>query len=143
MEQPQYNLLHRTRVEGDVLPVSEQNGIGLVVWSPLASGLLTGKYDEGVPEDSRIATQSWLKRSHLRDNPVEAVRKLKPIADGLGVTRAQLAIAWTLRQPGVSSAITGATKVSQLEDTLAALKITLDDETLRRIDETIGGVEID
>ncbi|HML20700.1 MAG TPA: aldo/keto reductase [Aggregatilinea sp.] len=143
VEQPQYNILHRARIENEILPVTEPNGIGLVVWSPLASGVLTGKYDDGVPEGSRIANEAWLRRTHLRDNPIEAVRKLKPIADDLGVTRAQLAIAWTLRQPGVSSAITGATKVSQLDDTLAALKITLDDETLRRIDETIGGVEID
>lgn len=143
VEQPQYNILHRTRVENDVLPVTGANGIGLVVWSPLASGLLTGKYDEGVPEDSRIASEAWLRRSHLQDSPVDVVRKLKPLADDLGVTRAQLAIAWTLRQPGVSSAITGATKVKQLEDTLAALNIELDDETLNRIDAVVQGVEIE
>ncbi len=142
VEQPQYNLLHRRRIEDEILPLAERNGIGLVVWSPLASGLLTGKYDDGIPEDSRLAQEAWLRRTHGRQDPVEAVRKLKPIADELGVTRAQLAIAWTLRQPGVSSAITGATRVSQLEETLKALDVTLDEDVLSRIDAIVSGVEI-
>lgn len=133
-EQPQYNLLVRKKVEDDVLPVTEPNGIGLVVWSPLASGMLTGKYDEGIPEDSRVARFDWLRNDIYKQDIVRAVAALKPVADDLGVTRAQLAIAWTLRQPGVSSSITGATKVQQLHDTLKAIDIALDEDVLKRID---------
>jgi len=142
VEQPHYNMLHRDRVESEILPVTEPNGIGLVVWSPLASGVLTGKYDDAVPDDSRLARFDWLRSSHYREEVIETVRRLKPIADALGVTRAQLAIAWTLRQPGVSSAITGATRPQQLDDTLKAIEIELDDETLRRIDDVIAAVRI-
>ena len=108
VEQPQYNLLHRQRVEETIIPLAEEEGIGLVVWSPLASGLLTGKYDDAAPEDSRLAQKDWLAQNLLKDDLREAVRQLKPVADDLGVTRAQLAIAWTLHQPAVASAITGA-----------------------------------
>ncbi len=142
VEQPHYNMLHRDRVESEILPVTEPNGIGLVVWSPLASGVLTGKYDDAVPDDSRLARFDWLRSSHYREEVIETVRRLKPIADELGVSRAQLAIAWTLRQPGVSSAITGATRPQQLDDTLKAIEIELDDETLRRIDDVIAAVRI-
>ncbi len=141
-EQPQYSMLVRKKVEDDVLPVSEPNGMGLVVWSPLASGMLTGKYDDGIPEDSRLARLEWLRNNIYKDEVVAAVAKLKPIADELGVTRAQMAIAWTLRQPGVSSAITGATRVSQLEDTLKAIEISLDADVLQRIDEVLAPIAI-
>lgn len=140
VEQPQYNLLVRHKVEQDVLPVAERNGLGLVVWSPLASGLLTGKYDEALPDDSRLARIDWLRDQWYKQESIAAIRALKPIADGLGLTRAQLAIAWTLRQPGVSSAITGATKPAQLEETLKAVNVTLDAETLARIDEIFAPV---
>lgn len=140
VEQPQYNLLVRHKVEQDVLPVAERNGLGLVVWSPLASGLLTGKYDEALPDDSRLARIDWLRDNWYKGEMIAAVRALKPIADGLGLTRAQLAIAWTLRQPGVSSAITGATKPAQLEETLKAVNVTLDAETLARVDEIFAPV---
>ena len=142
VEQPHYNMLHRDRVESDILPVTEPNGIGLVVWSPLASGVLTGKYDDALPDDSRLARFDWLRSDLYREDVIGTVRRLKPIADALGVTRAQLAIAWTLRQPGVSSAITGATRPEQLDDTLKAIEIALDDETLRRIDDVIAAVRI-
>ncbi|NDJ78570.1 MAG: aldo/keto reductase [Chloroflexi bacterium] len=138
VEQPQYNMLVRERVETDILPLTVPNGIGLVVWSPLASGLLTGKYDDALPEDSRLARLDWLRNSVMREDALQATRNLEPIADELGVTRAQLAIAWTLRQPGVSSAITGATKVRQLEETLQAIEIELDDPILTRIDEALA-----
>jgi aryl-alcohol dehydrogenase-like predicted oxidoreductase len=111
-----------------------------VVFSPLASGILTGKYDAGIPEDSRLARIEWLRNAIYREEAIEAVRKLKAVADDLGVTRAQLAIAWTLRQPGVSSAITGATKARQLEETLKAIDIILDDDVVARIDGIIGTV---
>jgi len=135
VEQPQYNLIHRRRVEETILPLAEEEGLGLVVWSPLASGLLTGKYDNGVPENSRLAQKSWLAEGLLKEEWLDAVRQLKTIADELGVTRAQLAIAWTLRQPAVSSAITGATRRAQLEETLKATEIRLDADVLERIDE--------
>ena len=140
VEQPQYNLLVRHKVEQDVLPVAERHGLGLVVWSPLASGLLTGKYDEALPDDSRLARIDWLRDHWYKQESIAAIRALKPIADGLGLTRAQLAIAWTLRQPAVSSAITGATKPAQLEETLKAVDVTLDAETLARIDEIFAPV---
>lgn len=135
VEQPQYNLNHRQRVEETILPLAEEEGIGLVVWSPLGGGLLTGKYDGGLPEDSRLARNESMAQSMLREDVLDAVRQLKPIADELGVTRAQLAIAWVLRQPGVSSAITGATKISQLEDTLKAVELDLDESVLEHLDE--------
>jgi voltage-dependent potassium channel beta subunit len=140
VEQPQYNLLVRRKVEQDVLPVAERHGMGLVVWSPLASGLLTGKYDEALPEDSRLARIDWLRDNWYKGEMIAAVRALKPVADALGLTRAQLAIAWTLRQPGVSSAITGATRPAQLEETLKAVDVTLDAETLARIDQIFAPV---
>jgi voltage-dependent potassium channel beta subunit len=140
VEQPQYNMLVRKKVEDDVLPVTAPQGMGLVVWSPLASGLLTGKYDEAIPEDSRLARIDWLRNAIYKEEVISAVRNLKPVADNLGVTRAQLAIAWTLRQPGVSSAITGATKVKQLEDTLKAITIELSEDVLQKIDAALAPV---
>jgi voltage-dependent potassium channel beta subunit len=136
VEQPQYNLLVRDKVEQDVLPVTEANGMGLVVWSPLASGVLTGKYDDSVPEDSRLARLDWLREGFMngKENPIPKVKALKAVADRLGVSRAQLALAWTLRKPGVSSAITGATRASQLDDNLKALEIRLDADSLTEID---------
>ena len=139
-EQPNYSMLVRNEVEDDVLPLTEPNGIGLVVFSPLASGILTGKYDDGIPADSRMARLDWLRNAIFRDEAVTAVKLLKSVADELGVTRAQLAIAWTLRQQGVSSAITGATRVTQLEETLKAIDITLDDDVLARLDEIVKPV---
>ncbi len=140
VEQPQYNLLVRRKVEQDVLPIAERHGMGLVVWSPLASGLLTGKYDDALPEDSRLARIDWLRDNWYKGELIAAVRALKPVADALGLTRAQLAIAWTLRQPGISSAITGATRPAQLEETLKAVDVTLDAETLARINQIFAPV---
>ena len=107
----------------------------VVILAPLAIGLLTGKYDYATLEDSCLAQKDWLAQNLLKDDLRDAVRQLKPIANDLGVTRAQLAIAWTLHQPAVSSAITGATKISQLEDTLKAVEIELDEDVLEHIDE--------
>ncbi|HEX3049074.1 MAG TPA: aldo/keto reductase family protein [Aggregatilineaceae bacterium] len=135
VEQPQYNLLHRKRVEETIIPLVEAEGVGLVVWSPLGSGLLTGKYDDALPQDSRLARLDWLRNAWMQEQALDAVRALKPVADELGVTRAQLAIAWTLRQPAVSSAITGATKVKQLEETLRAVEVELSDDVLEAIDD--------
>lgn len=140
VEQPQYNLLHRERVEETIIPLAEDEGIGLVVWSPLASGLLTGKYDGAPPDDSRLANIDWLGDQLLKQGLVDAIRQLKPVADDLGISRAQLAIAWTLRQPAVSSAITGATKPEQIKETLKAVEVELDDDVLDQIDEIFSVV---
>lgn len=137
-EQPHYSMLWRDKVEGDILPTTEPGGMGLVVWSPLESGMLTGKYDDGLPEDSRLARLGWLQERVYVEEKRQIVRNLKPIADSLGVTRSQLAIAWTLRQSGVSSAITGATQVAQLEDTLKSVEVNLTDEILDQIDAVLA-----
>jgi voltage-dependent potassium channel beta subunit len=133
-EQPQYSMLYRERVEQQILPVTEPKGIGLVVFSPLAMGMLTGKYDDGIPAGTRFADNEGFRKSFLNDANVAKVKALKGVADDLGVTRAQLALAWVLRQSGVSSVITGATKVEQLLDNLAAGDLELDAATLERID---------
>jgi len=137
-EQPQYSMLHRRRVEETLLPVTRSRGIGLVPWSPLAMGMLTGKYDDGVPEDSRFGKEDWAKDRYMTEENVEKVRQLKPIADDLGITRAQLALAWVLRDEGVSSVITGATKPSQVEDNAAAADVELSDEAVEQINNIIG-----
>lgn len=138
VEQPQYSMVFREDFETDVLPVTSANGMGTVLWSPLAQGLLTGKYDDGLPDDSRFARETWAKDRFLNDENVQRVKALKPIADELGVTRSQLALAWTLRHPGVSSAIIGATKVSQLEDNVKAAELTLSAEVIERIEQALG-----
>lgn len=139
VEQPQYSMLYRERVEERILPVSEPKGIGLVVWSPLAMGMLTGKYDDGVPEGSRFAENDTFAKRFLTDANRHKVLALKVVADDLGVTRAQLALAWVLRQPGVSSVITGATKVRQIEDNLGAAELELDAAARTRIEEILAG----
>jgi len=133
-DQPQYSLLFRQRVEHEILPLAQPAGIGLVPYSPLAYGLLTGKYDDGIPDDSRFAKETWSKDRMLTAEAVERVMRLKPIADRLGLTRAQVALAWLLRQPGVSSVITGATKISQIEENAQAADITLAPDVLADID---------
>lgn len=136
-EQPQYSMLHRERIEEHVLPVTERKGIGLVVWSPLAGGMLTGKYDEGIPEGSRFSEIDSMAKQWVTEANQGRVRKLQPIAEELGVTRAQLALAWVLRQQGVSSVITGATKVSQLEDNLGAAELEIPESVLARIEDIL------
>jgi voltage-dependent potassium channel beta subunit len=137
-DQPQYSMLFRERVEKQILPLTEPAGIGLVPWSPLAYGMLTGKYDDGVPEDSRFAREDWAKERMMTPENVEKVRRLKPIAEQLGISRAQLALAWLLRQPGVSSVITSATKVSQVEDNVGAASVTLSDDVIAEIDNILA-----
>lgn len=137
VEQPQYSMLYRERVEGRILPVTEPKGIGLAVFSPLAMGMLTGKYDEGVPEGSRFADNDVFAARFLTDDNRRRVLALKEVADDLGVSRAQLALAWVLRLPGVSSVITGATRVAQVEENLGAAELALDEATLARVDEIL------
>ncbi|GAP64397.1 hypothetical protein ARMA_2820 [Ardenticatena maritima] len=138
VEQPQYSMLWRENVEKHLLPVVEPRGIGLVVWSPLAMGMLTGKYDEGIPADSRFAREPWAAERYLTEENREKVRRLKRIADELGITRAQLALAWVLRLNAVSSVITGATKVSQVEDNARAADVVLTDDVLAEIEAILG-----
>ena len=144
VEQPQYHLFHRQRVEQEYARLYEDTGLGLTTWSPLASGLLTGKYAGGVPEGSRGALQTM---AFLRDgltHPAKnaAVAKLAPIAAELGGSLAQLALAWVARNPRVSSVITGASKVAQLQSNLGALALVgkLTPEVLARIDALTQGL---
>lgn len=137
-EQPEYSMLRRNRVEEHILPVTTAKGIGLVVWSPLAQGLLTGKYDDGVPEGTRFANFEQFKERFLTDENVAKVRALKAVADELGITRAQLALAWVLREPGVASVITGATRVDQLEDNVRAAEVELSAEVLAKIEDVLA-----
>jgi voltage-dependent potassium channel beta subunit len=138
MEQPQYHLFHRTRVEQEYARLYEDIGLGLTTWSPLASGLLTGKYKDGIPPGSRGTVENY---AFLRDgltNPAKnaAVAQLQPVADELGCTLAQLAIAWAAKNPRVSTVITGASRVEQLRQNLGALDVLnkLTPEVLARID---------
>jgi voltage-dependent potassium channel beta subunit len=134
VEQPGYNLLRRDRVETEVLPVAAANGIGLTTFSPLASGLLTGKYDEGIPEGSRMSRNQRMQE-RFTDATREQVIQLRPIADGLGITRAQLALAWILRHAAVSSVITGATQVAHVESNVEAADVELSAEVIERINK--------
>lgn len=136
VEQPQYNLLVRDRFENDVMPAARELGMGTVVWSPLSSGVLTGRYDEGVPKGSRLDRIEWLRDAILTDEVLARVKKLKAIADDLGVSRAQLALAWAAMQPGVSSVILGASRMKQLKENLGALELLDDiDEVRGELDE--------
>jgi 1-deoxyxylulose-5-phosphate synthase len=143
--QPQYSLLYR-EPEREVIPICAENGISQIVWSPLAQGILTGKYlpGEPPPADTRATSDSmggFIQR-WLRDDVLEAVQRLRPIADGLGITLPQLALAWVLREPNVAAAIVGATRPEQVEQNAAASGVELDESTLAAIDEALTGVPV-
>lgn len=142
MEQPQYNMFTRSNMEKDLLPAFRELGYGTTIWSPLASGLLTGKYNNGVPDDSRVATKGfeWLKESVLVPEKIEKVRQLQPIAADLGGSIAQLALAWCLKNPNVSTVITGASRPQQVTENMKALELVdkLTDEVMAKIDEILG-----
>lgn len=128
MEQPQYNMFVREKVEKEFKPLYEKYGLGLTTWSPLASGVLTGKYNEGIPEDSRLAKFKGLKDEFekgglLSQENIEKVKKLTKIANDLGATMAQLAIAWLLKNPNVSTVITGASRAEQVKENVKAAEI--------------------
>jgi len=125
MEQPQYNMFERNKMEMDYLPVFQNVGLGTTIWSPLAAGFLTGKYNEGIPEDSRLSITGfeWLKDRWLQDEKLKKVKKLTELAKKLNVSLAALAIAWTIKNPHVTTAILGATKIEQLEENLKALDV--------------------
>jgi aryl-alcohol dehydrogenase-like predicted oxidoreductase len=138
--QPEYSMLWR-KPEGEVFTICRNNGIGQIVWSPLAQGALTGKYAPGQPPPAgtRAAGRDSQWMGRFRDDSVlEAVQRLRPIAGRLGLTMAQLALAWVLREPIVASAIVGASRPEQLDDNAGASGVRLDDETLVAIDEALG-----
>lgn len=125
MEQPQYNLFERDKIEKEFLEIYKNVGLGTTTWSPLASGLLTGKYNDAVPKGSRFALEGfdWLKEKWVMEEKLKKVRKLTELATKLGVSTASLSIAWCIKNPNVSTAILGATKKSQLLDNLKALEV--------------------
>lgn len=138
MEQPQYHLLARRRVEVEYARLFADYGYGATTWSPLASGLLTGKYNNGIPADSRgsVKGYEWLKDQLTDEKALARVRALQPIADELGVTLAQLALAWCVKNPNVSSVITGASRVGQVRENMKAIDVVakLTPEIMARID---------
>ncbi len=140
-EQPEYNLLRRMRVEFEYARLYDDLGIGLTTWSPLASGALTGKYVDGVPDDSRAALPGyeWLRGMVTDTRTNERVRELAKVADDLGCTLAQLAIAWCTKNPHVSSVITGASRASQVRENMAALEVAerLDADVMARIEQAV------
>jgi voltage-dependent potassium channel beta subunit len=125
VEQPQYNMFERFKMEQDYLPVFKNKGLGTTIWSPLAAGFLTGKYNNGIPADSRLAIEGfdWLKERWLQEAKLAKVKQLGALADTLGVSLASLAIAWTIKNPHVTTAILGATKAEQLTENLKALDV--------------------
>ena len=125
MEQSQYNLFERNKIENEFSEIYKNVGLGTTIWSPLASGLLTGKYNDGVPKGSRFALEGfdWLKERWIIDEKIKKVKKLSDLATKLGVSTASLSIAWCIKNPNVSTAILGATKKAQLLDNLKALDV--------------------
>lgn len=142
VEQPEYNLFKRQKMEVDYYTIFENVGMGTTIWSPLASGLLTGKYNDGVPEGSRLALEGfeWLKDRTLSDEKIGHVRNLGNLAKELGTSLATLSIAWCIRNNNVTTAILGATKEEQLLENLKALDVLplLTDEVMTKIDEIMG-----
>lgn len=132
VEQPQYNLLVREKFETDVRPKAQEHGMGLVTWSPLASGMLTGKYDNGIA-DGRLSRIDWLRETLYTDKNIQRVRNFKGLADELGCSRSQLALAWLAAQEGLTSVILGATNIEQLQENLGALKVTMTPEINQKI----------
>ncbi len=124
MEQPQYNLFERNKIEKDYLEVFKNVGLGTTIWSPLAAGLLTGKYNNGIPEGSRLGMEGfdWLKERWVMQEKIEKVKQLQLLANELGCSLPALSIAWCIKNPNVTTAILGATKKEQLIDNLTALK---------------------
>jgi len=145
MEQPQYNMFVREKIEKEYLPLFDEFGLGTTIWSPLSSGILTGKYNDGIPENTRVTLKGyeWLKDRIESDEgrqQIEIVKKLTPVAEKLGGTMAQLALAWCLKNKNVSTVITGATKIEQLNDNLGALDLVekLTPEIMTHIDNILG-----
>jgi aryl-alcohol dehydrogenase-like predicted oxidoreductase len=141
VEQPKYNMMNRSHVENDLAPLCQEFGIGLTTFSPLNYGILSGKYNEGIPSGSRATLKetAWLQE-RITPDAIEMVRELTKIASDLGATTAQLAIAWVLRRKEISSVITGATRLEQLDENLGCIDLEnkLNDEVLDAIDRIFG-----
>ncbi|MCL2447350.1 MAG: aldo/keto reductase [Polyangiaceae bacterium] len=142
MEQPQYNLFVRDRVEREYLPLYEKLGLGTTVWSPLASGVLSGKYNDGIPKGTRLdlPDMAWLKEHVLGPGQLDVTRRLGELATEIGCSTAQLAIAWCLANPHVSTVITGATRRAQVTENLGAIDVAqrLTGDVLARIDAMVA-----
>ena len=143
MEQPQYHMLHRDRVEREYARLYGDIGLGLTTWSPLASGLLSGKYNDGIPSDSRaqLPGYEWLRAELTDPKKLAIVRALQPIASDLGGTMSQLALAWCVKNPNVSTVITGASRATQVRENMKALDLVprLTDEIMGRINAVLAG----
>jgi voltage-dependent potassium channel beta subunit len=144
MEQPQYNMFHRERVEGEYIRLYKEIGLGTTIWSPLASGLLTGKYNQGIPEGTRATLEGyeWLKKrfeSERAKGQIEKVRQLVPIAEELDCSLAQLALAWCLKNPNVSTVITGASRREQVVENMQAVDLvsSLSDDIMENIESIL------
>ena len=144
-EQPQYNLFHRERVENEYARLYEDIGLGTTIWSPLASGMLTGKYQNGIPADSRGALKGydWLHKALTDKERLAVVDKLGALAKELDCTLAQFAIAWCAKNPNVSTVITGASRVEQVHENMKALEVLpkLTEDVMKRVDEILGKTE--
>lgn len=142
VEQPEYNLFNRHKLENDYLEVFKNVGLGTTIWSPLASGLLTGKYNSGIPEDARLSIPGfeWLKDRTFVEEKLNKVRAYQELANELGCSMASLSIAWCVKNPNVTTAILGATKRHQLEENLKALDVLplLTSEVMAKIDAIFG-----
>ncbi len=136
VEQPRYNMLDR-HIEPEILPICAKYGVGVTVFSPLAQGLLTGKYNDGIPPESRGARTDWLK-GELTEENVAKVRQLTALAQELGLTMSQLALAWILRRPEVSSVITGATRPEHVLANVQSSGVRLEADVLERIEDILG-----
>lgn len=141
VEQPQYNLLERNKMENEYLMIFKTVGMGTTIWSPLASGLLSGKYNDGIPEGSRFGLPGfdWLKDRWMKDDLLNKVRLLGNLAKELGISQAELSIAWCIKNPNVTTAILGATRKEQLLQNLKALDAVakLNDEVMQRIEDIV------
>jgi voltage-dependent potassium channel beta subunit len=142
MEQPQYNMLVREKVEREYARLYRDIGLGTTTWSPLASGLLTGKYNEGIPSDSRATLKGyeWLKPAITDPKRIKIVKNLAPVAAAMGASMAQMALAWCLKNPNVSTVITGASRVEQVKENLKTLDVVdkLTPDVMQRINEILG-----
>jgi voltage-dependent potassium channel beta subunit len=145
MEQPQYNLFHRKRFEVEYFKLFRDYGLGSTIWSPLASGILTGKYNNGFPENTRLSLEGmeWLKEKTVHEGKIEKVKQLSDLANEIGTNVTLLSLAWCLKNPNVSSVILGASKPEQLKENLKAVEVVslLSDEVMNQIEEIITNKE--
>jgi voltage-dependent potassium channel beta subunit len=145
MEQPEYHMFHRDRVESEYIHLYKEIGLGTTIFSPLASGLLTGKYNQGIPEGTRASLDGyeWLRKRFTDETAIERIDKvgqLIPIAKELGASMAQLALAWTLKNPNISSTITGASRVEQVQENMKAIDLVekLTPDVMTRIEDILA-----